>query len=433
MEHILAHALAHLLNQLQIVGGRHDVLRGKCHTVAPAHHAFGKAGGAVKLLGGGQVNGGKHLGLIGTVVNQVQHIPIGDLANQVIPSGIAIVLVHKVDGVEGTACPGGRSLIHIAPIQLLVLFHKSRPAGLLMGQPIGPHGVRDPQTDGGLWECPAPVIAREIDHLLILRAFVLVQIGIVKQVGDRVAGGGGNSVGRGVQCAVRPLGGEGCIAGAGHTALIRALGHQDVIDGVVCIGAHGEVIVPGVQDIGLGGVGVIAGDVLLGHVDGEMLRRAGLDFLLVKAAQLHGGLFNAVFPVIVRIRGLEINLHRMLAVHAAGVGYIHANLKGIALVLHGKVGVAERGVAQAGAEGEGNIGVVIVVARAALTQHIVLIPCLIVAVAHVDALLVDHVVHVALVDAGGGIVLGKGQIILGCVGIGVGIIVDHGGGGMVIL
>ncbi len=56
-----------------------------------------------------------------------------------------------------------------------------------MGQPVGPHGFGDGKT---LCARPGaePVGTAEIGHALPVGALVFVQIGVVKLIGDRIAG-----------------------------------------------------------------------------------------------------------------------------------------------------------------------------------------------------------------------------------------------------
>ena len=199
------------------------------------------------------------------------------------------------------------------------------------------------------------------------------------------------------------------------------------------VGANREVVVAILQDVGFGVVGIVAGQVFLVDGNGIMLGGTGGDHLFVKAAQLHSRLLHLIVDIVLGVGALEVDLHRVLAVHITGVGYIHPNLEGVALVLHREVGILEGGVAQAIAEGEGHIGGIIIVTGVAAVQHIVLIAGLIITVAHIDAFLIDHIVLVALDNAGVGVVLRGGHIIVGAVCIVEGAEVLHGRGRMVVL
>ena len=66
-----------------------------------------------------------------------------------------------------------------------------------------------------------------------------------------------------------------------------ALGSKDVVDSVVRIGSSGEVVVTGIQTVGLGVVCVVGAQLALLHGDGRILGSAGSQHIgLGKAAQL---------------------------------------------------------------------------------------------------------------------------------------------------
>ena len=431
VEEVLADALAHVLDELQVKGGGHHVLGGVGHGGGTAHQALGKALGAVLIVGAGQADGGHRLGEVEAVVDQVGHLTVGDLADQVVPGGIVRLGLGEHTGVERAGHPhlGHRG---IRPIAALGGFHHGFSIRLVVGQAVLPHLIGDLQRDGG-GPGARPVAPAQVGDILAVVTLVLVQIGVLKQVGDGLAGDGGHGVGGLVEGGVVPLERQPGIAGGSHAALIRTFGGQDVVDSVMGVLAHGEVIIAVLQDVGFGVHVVVGGQILFLHGDGEVLGVPGGDELLVEAAQLHRGLFHLVVDVILGVGGLEVDLHGVLAVHRAGVLHVHLHLEGVILLLDGEVGVLEGGVAQAVAKGEGYVAVIAVLSGVALVQHVVLIPGLVVAVAHVDALLVHHVVPVALADAGVGVVLGGGHVVIRAVGVGVRAEVLHGGRGMVIL
>ena len=215
--------------------------------------------------------------------------------------------------------------------------------------------------------------------------------------------------------------------------------------------AHGEVVVAGVHDVGAGGavavvVGlVVAGDVLEVHLHGHDLGVAGLEQVgLLKVEELDGGLLHAAGDV----GGLAVDLDGGLAGHVAHVGDLHVEggegVGGAGLGVHGDVedGLAlelegEVGVAQAVAEAEGHLVVVVPlgggavgaggIAGVAVAGHGVIVAGLVVAVAHVDALGLDGV------GAGGEAqhAAGAGDL-LGGVGVVHLAHVLHGGGGHVV-
>ena len=123
----------------------------------------------------------------------------------------------------------------------------------------------------------------------------------------------------------------------------------------------------------------------------------------------------------------------MLAIYTAGVGHVHLGKDGASLVGNLKIRIIKGGIAQTASEGECNQLIIIIVPRIPTPQHIVLVPGLEVAVAHIDALLIDDIILIALVDAGSSVILGCRQPQFRRIGIGIGIVVLHGRGSMVIL
>ena len=105
------------------------------------------------------------------------------------------------------------------------------------------------------------------------------------------------------------------------------------------ISSHGKEIIPCIQNIGSGVVGIVACQIVFANADGKLLGAACRDFLLIEAAKLHSGLFHLVINVILGIGGLEIDLHRVLAVHTGGIRYIHSDINRLALVFYGEIGI----------------------------------------------------------------------------------------------
>ena len=194
-----------------------------------------------------------------------------------------------------------------------------------------------------------------------------------------------------------------------------------------------EIVVTGIQDIGLRVHVVVGGQVFFFHGNGEVLRLPGRNHLLVKAAELHGGLFYLIVHVILGIGGLEVNLNGVFAIYLAHIGHIHIHLNGGALILDGKVGVSKVGIAQAITEGESNILVIVIITGISLIQNVVFIPGFIIAVTNIDAFFINNIVPVALLDAGVGVILGGSHIVVRSIGIGIGSEVLHGGCGVVVL
>src|SRR5699024_7283217 len=109
----------------------------------------------------------------------------------------------------------------------------------LLGGGDGGTAVLPIQGDGA-----RPVGAVIVFDAVVAAAFVAVDVGVVEEVGDLVAGGVGDRVGLGIQ-GQGGLPGHGSIAGAYHAGGIGALGGQDVVDGLVRVGGHGQVVVAG--------------------------------------------------------------------------------------------------------------------------------------------------------------------------------------------
>ena len=248
---------------------------------------------------------------------------------------------------------------------------------------------------------------------------------MVQLVGDGKTGVGGG-IGGGVQFCLLVLDGQLGIAGGGHPGRLHGavggiagggLGGQDIVQRLVCAVAGGKVIVAGVHNIGFGTVCVVGAHLALVHRDsgGDGLACGDVD--LGKAHQFHRRLLDAVLAVIVGVGGLHVDLHRLGAVHRAGVGHIHREGEAVAVVGHGQGAVTEGGVAQAVAEGISHGGGVIIVAHIGVAQDVVLVAGLVVAVADVDALLVGDIVFVVAVERQAG---------RGCVGVGGGVSILDG-------
>ena len=228
---------------------------------------------------------------------------------------------------------------------------------------------------------------------------------MVEEVGDLNAGVGGEVVALGVQLGLVPGVGQGGVSVVVHAVGGGvALGGEDVVEGVMGVVAHGEVVVAGGEDVPGGAVGVVAGQEVALHGHGEGLALAGGQLGgLVKANQVDGGLLHVVFLLVVAVGGLGVDLHHVLARYVSGVGHLDLHQVAVArgVVGHAQQLLLEGGVAQAVAEGIGHlVGVAPAAAgggaHAALgiagAHDGVLIAGLIVLVAHIDALGVDDVV-----------------------------------------
>ena len=343
----------------------------------------------------------------------VDHLVIGQLIQQGIPLGIIKVLADH--GSQGQTVLGTQSGHLDAVGQAAVVLGECqvRSQSLVGSELCGSGG------DGA-----GPVRAAHPGHGAGSVA-ALVGVGLIKQVGDGSAVGA-DSVSGGIQSRVVPGVNQRSIAIGGHAAVGVlhgvALGSQDVVQGVVGVGAHGEVVVASVHDVGLGLVGIVGAQLAL--VDGDVhgLRSAGSqDIGLCEASQLDCSLFNAVGLVVIGVGRLEVDLHGLLAgIGLAGVGHGQADVKGIVRLGDIEVAVGEIGIAVAVAERISNRLGPVIVARVRSAHDHVLVTGLKVTVAQVDALLVDavHALHVGT--------LGQ-QVVLCRVGVSLGVEVVHGG------
>ena len=202
-----------------------------------------------------------------------------------------------------------------------------------------------------------------------------------------------------------------------------------------------EVVVAVVEDVGLGVVGVVGGELTLGDLDGELLGGTGLEELgLLVALELDGSLLQAVGAVVVGVGALDVDECSVLAGDGAGVRDRHVDGEVVGALVDAEVGVLEAGVAQAGAEGVRHKLGVVEVAGVALAENLVLVAGLIVAIAHIDALDVDVLVApVVTVELGGRPLVALGGDLrkhvgrdLGEVGVDVAE-VGHGGNSLVVL
>ena len=342
----------------------------------------------------------------------VDHLIEGQLIQQGLPLGIVEVLADH--GSEGQAVLGTQSG-HLDAVGLgAVVLGKGQ---ICSQRFVGGQGSRLGGNRAG------PVRAAHPGHAAGSIA-ALVGVGLIEQVGDGSAVGAG-CIGGGIQCLVGPLPDQRSIAVLGHAAIGAghgvALGSKDVVDSVVRIGSSGEVVVTGIQNVGLGVVCVVGAQLALLHCDGHILGSAGSQHIgLGKAAQLCSGLLDAVCLIVVGVGRLEVDLHGLLAgIGLAGVGDLQGDGEGVVRLGHIEVAVSEGGVAVAVAEGIGNGGGPVIVACLGSAHDHILVTGLEVAVAQIDAFLIDavHALHVCT--------LGQ-QVVLCCVGVGLGVEVVHG-------
>ena len=219
---------------------------------------------------------------------------------------------------------------------------------------------------------------------------------MVELIGDLHTGGGVELVGRGIHGAVgRGIGRHKLSVAIGGHAVFHglALDSKDVVDGIVCVLGGGDVVVTGIQNVGLG-VGVVVGlQLFLIEGDrnglactGSQLRGLGV------TDQFNRSLFHLVGLVIIGVGALCIHFHNVLAGNRTGVGHLDRDGAGVAIPAGVVVGPIKGGVGQAVAEGVHHSVIVVVIACIALTQHLVLVTGLVIAVANIDALFVADVV-----------------------------------------
>ena len=343
----------------------------------------------------------------------VDHLMEGQLVEQGIPIGIIVALADHAGQSQAVIGTQGGHLDGI-----------SQAAVITGDGEVGGQRLVGSQLCGSGREGAVPVRAAQPGNGTGVGA-ALVGVSLIKQVGDggaALAGGEGG----GVEDGVVPDVGQVDVAVGGHAAVGAlngvALGSQDVVHSVVAVGADGEVVVTGIQDVGLGVVGIVGAQLTLRNVDGDILGSAGGQYVgLGEAAQLSGSLFDAVGLVVVGVGALEVDLHGLLAgVGGAGVGDSQVDVEAVSILGHAEVAVIEGGVAVAVAEGIGNGGRPIIVADIGGAHDGIFVAGLVVTVVEVDALLVDavHTLHVSTVGH---------QVVIGGIGVSLGVEVVHGG------
>ena len=432
MHEVLADALAHFVQQFQIKGSCHHILRGVSHGTVAAYKALGKALRSVFIIGAGQIDGRNRLGQMEAVIDQIGHLGVRYLADQICPSRIIHCCGCKITCSQGSGNTHCRNSGDIGVVLLLHLLDDSNSAALFVGQAVCPHGFGNTQGCGG-GPGAFPVVTGQIGNCLTLCTLIEIQVCIIKQVGNGVAGRRGYSIGGSIHLCQSPLCSQGSVTGAAHTGSISTLSHQDVVDSVMSITAHSEVVVTCIQNVGLGLHVIVGSQIFLIHSNGKMLCCASCDHLLIEATDLNSSLFHQIVDVILGVRRLEVDLNSMLSVNITYIFDIHIDLNGLALIFNGEVGILKFGVAQTITKGERNIIIVDIFACVALIQDIVLITGLKVAVTNIDAFGIDQIIRVTLANTGISIILCSGSVVIGCIGILVCTKVLHCRRGMVVL
>ena len=420
IHNIVADALADFFHQFGVESSSHDVLIAVSAVVGgDTGQRLGEALGAVIVQGAGLGNALHHGGVVVALADQLSHLIKGNLVEQLVPIGVIVALAnHHAQGHAVVGTHGGHNSVRIG-VSGIVAGHVQVGNQSLVGfqgNDLGPGAL--------------PVRAGQVVNAVHT---VVAGVGIVELVGDGLTGDSGNAVGVLVQAGNIVVPGHIGVAVGGHAVLNGvALGGQHVVDGIVRIVGSGQVVVTGIQDVGLGTVGIVCSQFAAGHVDGNGLGSTRLEDLgLTEAAQFNSGLLDLVLLIVIGVGALEVDLHDLFACHAAGVLDINADIEavGSGIIAGLKVGPVEGGVAQAIAEGISNIGVVVVIASVALAQDSVLIAGLIVAVADVDALAVDVVVLVAVQHE----VIPLSIVVLGSVGVLGAVEVNQRGSGAVVV
>ena len=392
---LLTHHLAHLIGQLLIPGGGQHLFGGEAqaHGVsAGSAHPGGPAHGAV-VVQGSRLADREHLGgVVAGVGQHVGHLAHVQLVQQQVPAGVVIVLAPQVDEGQAVGDAGGGHLVgihqaalHIAQSGVGVLVKHGLQVGLdgLLGLHVG--------GGGGGGEGVGEVGTGHVQGRPLHRG-VGEHVGHLVELVDS-----GHHVGGALVVPVV----DHLLQALGEYPAAVALGQLSPAVGVV---AEVEGVVALVQHVAALALIVIGGQRLGGHGEGQGLGGAGLQLLgLAEGHQHHLGLLHAAIGV----GGLGVDLHHLTAgAGAAGVGHLHVEGKGPVsvsggvVVLHGEVDVG-----QAVAEGVLDGGVVVkagVVARQSLGGG-----GLVVAVAHVDALLI--------LDEGAGLIAADGAVHVGVV------------------
>ena len=196
-----------------------------------------------------------------------------------------------------------------------------------------------------------PVAAGQVDACTI---DPVVQVGIRKLVGnDSAVLAGAVLV---IVKALLEAVGLGSSALGSHTVGCGVtFGGQNIVQCIMGIFANGQVVIAIGQDIAacavMGG-GIIAGQQVLVHRDGDCFGSTGGQFLrFAEACQLDGGFLNAVLALVIAVRGLCVQLHNGLTGHIAGVR--HGNFRGDLVIahIHAVQLLVKRGVGQAITEG----------------------------------------------------------------------------------
>ena len=329
------------LHQLCIPGGADNDLAGEGDAAQRAHQGV-DAGGTVQIGGGGLAHRGHGGRGPAAVEDHGGHVLVAELLEQQLPLGIVpgeaghVLQRQAVVGVDD----GGIAVVDFIGRLLGEGLHH-RVGGRLAVDALARRGAR-------------PVGAGDVDGDL-----AVLHVGKMRH-------GGGLIARAGIALAVD----DGFRHGIGPA-----------VDQLVGIVHQLDLVVAGFQHVAAGPEGVEGGHVLRREGDGHGLGGAGLQQAgLPEARQHHVSLLDAAPGV----GGGVVDLHHVLAGHSAGIRDLHLHGDGAAAVGVALDALLKAGVAQAVAEG--------VLHGAVVVDEAVGGRRLIVAVAHVDALGVFHIV-----------------------------------------
>ena len=257
---------------------------------------------------------------------------------------------------------------------------------------------------------------------------------MVELIGDLHTGRGIELVGRGVHSTV--CRGVGCnkssVAVGGHAVRHSlALGREDVVDRFVCVFGCGDIVIACIQNVGLGIDVVVRLQLLLIKGDRYGFACAGSQLCSFGIAhQLHSSLFHLVCLVVIGIGALCIDLYDILTGHITRIGDLDRHGAGIAIPAGIVIRPLKIRVGQAVSKGIHHSIRIVVITGIALTQHLVLVAGLVVAVANIDALFVADVVVLGQVAVL--VIVGKVAKVLGCRAVhGIHLVGVHGAAGRI--
>ena len=185
MEEVFSDAGAHVLNELAVVGCSHNVFRGVGHSRGTAHQRGCEALGAILIKRAGEIDGRSSFGEVEAVVDQSSCFAVRQFTDELCPARIIISGFCQIACLQ-RACNADCRHGGIGIVFRFHLFHDGYMAFFGIDQAIRPHLFGNFQRLRG-GPGALPVIAAEVSDRLAAIAGILVQVGIVKEIGDRVA------------------------------------------------------------------------------------------------------------------------------------------------------------------------------------------------------------------------------------------------------